>query len=293
MIHVIINPVAGNGRAARVGEEIVALLSARGVAHIAQNTQSPGHATALAEAAVAQGAETALAVGGDGTVLEVARGLAGTKTALGVIPAGTGNDVIKMLNVPGKTPLEALDFVLKTPPRPLDAGLAGSKLFLNICGMGFDVNVLEYALTAKRYVHGMLPYLWGVVRTILSGRPVRAMVSPDGEPPALRNLLIFAIANGRFFGGGMEIAPLAVPDDGLLDIVMIDAMPRGRMVLQLPKLVSGRVMEIPGLTHIRCRRAAVTLPEAGGDLRINIDGEIVPMPDAVFEIQPGALLAHW
>lgn len=288
MLHMIVNPTAGNGRTLRVETRLVEMLSGRGIAHKVFRTESIGHATELAREAALAGVETVLAVGGDGTVCEVVRGLKDTKTALGIIPAGTGNDVARMLAMP-KKPEEALDFVLTKPPRPLDVGRINDELFLNVCGTGFDVCVLDYTITAKKYVRGMLPYLWGVIRTIFTYKPVVATFEVDGEAPFTKPLLLLAVANGRYIGGGMDVAPASQPDDGLFDLITVESMPNWKMPAQLPRLVGGRIMQIPGVAVRRCRRVTVTAK----NMRINLDGGIEPMEKAVFEVVPGALLVHW
>lgn len=288
MLHIIINPTAGNGRAARTGRDIEDALTARGLAFTSATSQRVGHATALARDAVEAGAQTVIAVGGDGTLREVARGLTGTGTALGIIPGGTGNDVVKMLGTP-RMPMEALDFILATPARPLDAGLINDMLFLNVCGTGMDVVVLDYALSAKKYVSGMLPYLWGVIRALFSYKPVQVTITCDDGAEEAHSILLAAIGNGRYIGGGMNVTPDARPDDGLFDLLVIDNMPRWRLPPHLPKLLNGKIRSVPGTTYHKCRR--VTLHGEG--MRVNIDGEIIPMDAAVLQILPGALKAHW
>jgi YegS/Rv2252/BmrU family lipid kinase len=288
MLHLIINPKAGNGRGARLGALVESTLVREGVKHAALYTERPGHGSALAREAVAAGAQTVVAIGGDGTVREVAEGLHGGGTALGIIPAGTGNDVAKMLRLP-KKPLEALDFLLSHPARPLDAGRVGESLFVNVCGTGFDVCVLDFALKAKKYVRGMLPYLLGVLRTMLTYRPLQVQVQLDGAPPERRALLLAAVANGRYFGGGMDVAPTSQADDGLFDVILIDAMPRRMMPFQLPKLLNGHIMDVPGATCQRCQ--SVRLSAEG--MRVNVDGEIIPMAEAAFAVLPAALRVHW
>lgn len=288
MLHIIINPTAGNGRAARIGKSAAEALAAQNMLHGVSYTNHPGHATMLTKQAAQSGASTVIAVGGDGTVREVLLGLSGTDTALGIVPAGTGNDGARMLSLP-KKPMDALSFILHTPARRVDVGTVNDSFFFNVCGTGFDVHVLDYAQKAKRYVRGMLPYLWGVLRTIFTFNPVDAVFEVDGEPPQRRKVLIVAIANGKCFGGGITIAPDSHPDDGLLDLVLVDAMPRRKIVFQLPRLVSGRVQQIPGYQMIRCKDVRIE----SDSMRVNVDGELLSLPQAQFTIRPGHLLAHW
>ncbi len=288
MIHLIINPTAGNGYAFRVGAQLVEFLQGRKIAHTASVTKRPGEATALAREAARNGAATVVAVGGDGTVTEVMRGICGTRAALGIVPAGTGNDFSKSLGIP-KKPSEAMEFILSHPPRPVDVGQVNDRLFLNVCGTGFDVCVLDAMQRAKKYMRGMLPYLWGVVRTILTYRPAMITFEIDGGEPFVKPLLLLGVANGRYIGGGMCVAPDAQPDDGRFDLIMVDAMPNWKMPRYLLKLVSGRIREIPGVSFLRCQR--VTMRAQG--MRFNMDGEIDPLDEATFTIRPGALKAHW
>jgi len=288
MLHLVINQTAGSGFAKKVGEKVIQWLTEEGRPHSVSYTEGPGHAEELAKSAVTKGAETVIAVGGDGTVCETARGLLGTKTALGVVPAGTGNDFAKALGMP-KKPREALSFIFDHPARPVDAGRVNDLAFFNVCGTGFDVCVLDYTLAAKKYVRGMLPYLWGVIRTIFTFQSVNATVQLDGGEKEQHSVLILSVANGPCFGGGIKIAPEAKPNDGFFEFITIDHMPRWRIAFQLPRLVSGKVDRIPGFSQRRCKSVLIEAE----NMRINLDGEIIPVNEAAFEMLEGALMAHY
>ena len=288
MMTLIVNPAAGSGYARKVAPQLQAELDKRAIVHETLYTQYPGHATELARASAAQAGCTAvLAVGGDGTAYEVACGLLNTGKPLGIVPAGTGNDFIKTIRAPAN-PLAALEFILNGTPRPVDVGRLNERLFLNVCGTGFDVTVLDYAQSAKRYVRGLLPYLVGLVRAIFHYRPVPVRILADGE--ALRqDVLVCSIANGRFIGGGIPICPVADPGDGWLDLVTVDHVPRWRIPRYLPALLLGRILQIPAAHHRLCK--ALTLESPG--MRLNVDGEIFSMDRAVFSILPGKLMLYW
>lgn len=288
MLHFVINPIAGNGLGKRIGAQVIKELNENGEAYSVSYTEGIGHATELAKSAAEKGIETVVAVGGDGTVCETARGLLGTNTALGVVSAGTGNDVARMLKIPRK-PAEAVQFLRSHPSRSLDAGRINDMIFLNICGTGFDVSVLDYSLRAKKYVRGMLPYLWGVICTIFTYRPVEAILEVDGGEPVPCAVLLLAVANGRYAGGGMDIAPGSSPNDGLLNMVTVTHMPRWKLPFQLPKLLFGKIMQIPGVQQVGCLHVKIHAK----NMRLNLDGEIVAVEDAAFSILPGALLAHY
>ena len=287
MIYAICNPVAGSGRGGKAGELVHRLLEEKGVEHRMLRTETPGQATELARRATAEGAETVLSIGGDGTSLEVARGLLGTRCALGIIPAGTGNDFAKTLLVPPE-PAAALAFALSHPPRPTDAGEINGQLFLNEIGTGFDVSVLDYALKAKKYVRGILPYFYGVVRTLFRFRSIPLTWSADGNEPVTTEAFVVGAGNGGVIGGGIVIAPEAAADDGLLDVVIVGKIPRLKLPARLAGLMKGKILTFPETTWFRAADVRFSVP--GG--RVNVDGEIIDMPEVRARILPGALLIH-
>lgn len=287
VIHMIVNPLAGNGYGQRAGLRVDSLMARRGIEHTLEYTEYPRHATELARRAVDCGADTVMLVGGDGTLHETAEALAGTRTSLGVIAAGTGNDFIKAAHIPAK-PEEALDFMLTHPPRLTDMARINEGMFLNVAGTGFDVTVLEYAEKAKKYVKGLLPYLYGVIRTIASYKPVSLELTLDGGDVVHMDALICAVGNGQYIGGGIRITPEAGLDDGLLDVTIVKDMPRRKLPFLLPGLLGGKVLSFKATVKHRVR--AITMKAA--DLRVQIDGEITPMEGANIQIMPGALWVH-
>lgn len=288
MLTFIVNPVAGNGFAQKIEEQLKSAMAANGLECRFVQTKHPGHATEIARACAAEADCTGVvAVGGDGTAYEIACGLMNSGTPLGIIPAGTGNDFIKTIGVP-KRPLDALKFLLSHSPRPVDAGGLNGRIFLNDCGTGFDVTVLDYTLAAKKHFRGLLPYLIGLVQAILHYRPVHVRFSVDGHTEE-RDLLTLSVANGRFIGGGIPICPIAQADDGLLDLVIVEDKPRWMLPFLVPSLLMGRILHFPFAKHQRCK--AVEVFSEG--MRMNVDGEILEMDSAAFSIQPGALLLFW
>ncbi len=288
MLTLIVNPTAGNGYAQKVAEQLRTELEKRGVPHRFCYTERPGHATELAQQAAAQEDCTAvLSVGGDGTAYEVACGLMNTGKPLGMIPAGTGNDFIKTTKTP-KDPLEALTFILEHTARPIDIGRLNDRMFLNVCGTGFDVMVLDFAESAKKYARGLLPYMIGLIRAIFHYVPVHVQLEIDGKPME-QDALVCTIANGRFIGGGIPICPAADPGDGLLDLLIVQNVPRRRIVRYLPALMSGKLLTLPISKHLRCKKIKLVSP----GMRLNVDGEIFTMGEADFAVLPGRLMLYW
>lgn len=288
-LHVIINTTAGNHRAAKTGSRILKRLDEKDVHYEVFYTEFPGHAEELARRSAEKQIDTVIAVGGDGTAFEAARGLMGSSTKLGIIPAGTGNDFIKSLHLPA-SPMQVLDFILDHPARPVDIGTINRKPFINVCGIGFDVSVLDYSINAKKYVRGMLPYLWGVIQTIIHYHSSNITLEVDGERLISGPILVCSVANGRFIGGGMPISPDSQVDDGYLDVVVVANVPRLRMIQYLPGLLGGKILTFKDTTSYKGRHIEIKSTDA---MRLNVDGEIFSYDNAVFEIQPGALHVYW
>ncbi len=287
MIYNIFNPTAGAGLGNKIGKQMDEALKARHVPVQSYATQFSGHATALSKLAVQEGADTVLSIGGDGTALEVARGLLGSDVALGIIPAGTGNDFRKTLGIPAD-PNRALETALQKPAQATDVGLINGQLFLNEIGTGFDVAVLDYANKAKKYCRGLLPYLYGVICALFRFRPIPMIYSIDDGPEEEKDVFVIAAANGGIIGGGITIAPDAKADDGLLDIVIVDRIKWYKLPLRLIGLLRGKILTFPETHCIRATRLAFSSP----GMRLNVDGEIITSAAAQVELLPGALKIH-
>lgn len=284
----IINPVAGNGYALKVEKLIADQMNKCGTVFEILHTEKPEHAMELAKASAKKPAcKCVVSVGGDGTAYEVACGLLGTGVPMGIIPAGTGNDFIKTVGIP-KKPMDALHHILNGTPRPVDVGRLNNRMFLNVCGTGFDVQALEYTLAAKKYVRGILPYMLGVIRAIFTYKPVHVSFTVDGETQE-RDVLLCSIANGKYIGGGIPVCPDAKPDDGMMDMIIVETKPRWKIPFYLPGLMLGKIDAFKITTHKRCK----TMNIHSDGMHLNVDGEILTLDDAQFEILPGKLMLYW
>ena len=167
----------------------------------------------------------------------------------------------------------------------IDTGTVNDQFFLNVCGTGFDVTVLECAEEKKKKHRGLTPYLLGLLQAIRLFEPVSLEISVDGEPYPGK-YLICSIANGRYIGGGIPICPAADAADGKLDVVMIRSVPRWRIPFYLPGLMMSRDLKFRITRHVTTSEVSIS----GKGLKFNIDGEIQPMNSAVFRIRPGSLM---
>lgn len=289
MLELIVNPTAGGGRSMETAKLVCATLEERSIPYHKHITDHPGHATDLARSLAEAGCETVVAFGGDGTLTEVAAGLRGTKTALGIIPCGTGNDFIKAAGIP-KGWKEALDFILSHPARPVNSGMANDRFFLNECGTGFDVMTLEFAQTLKGRFRGMIPYLYGVLRAIGAFRPIEMHLEIGDDVVLDGKYIVCAISNGTHIGGGIPITPGADLTDGLFDVLVVDAVPNWKIPFYLPSLLKGTLYKKQKVAHrylaSRCRVSCE-------NMRLNMDGDIRSLNDALFVCETDALLLHW
>jgi len=269
----IVNPLSGAGATPGVAERRVALLTARfaaaNVAGAVHLTQRQGHAGELAHAAVAAGARTVIAWGGDGTINEVGTALAGTRTVLGIVPAGSGNGFASEIGIP-TLPQAAIDVALYGRDRPIDAGEMDGRLFFNIAGIGFDAVIAEQFNMQSLGRRGMGPYVRIGLRETFRYRAVRYRIVLDEEELVTRALLI-AFANGREYGNRILLAPHARMDDGKLEAMVVeDRSPLARL-WSGRHLALGTVDRAPRVIARSIRSARV---ETDGDLLYHLDGEI-------------------
>ena len=271
----IVNPVAGTGFALKTMEKLEELLKSSSVQYRIFRTEKPGHATTIA-AGLAGDEEiiAVVSVGGDGTAGEIAAGLTGTGKPMGIIPAGTGNDFIKSAGIPND-PEKALKMLLEGKAAPIDTGTVNDRFFLNVCGTGFDVTVLDYAESEKEKHRGLTPYFIGLIKAISHYKSVQLTVTADGNRE-----------DGRFIGGGIPICPAADIRDGFLDLVLIQNVHRWQIPFYLPGLMMSRDLKFRITKHRKVKTVAIE----GQGLRINIDGDIVSMSRAEFRINPSSLV---
>ena len=267
---IIANPVAGRGFARKGTEMLHSDMLARQVDHQVWFTESTGHATLLAQKAVREGVEVVWAVGGDATLSEVAGGMLGSGVPLGVIPCGTGNDLCRVLNVPARMPLEAYR-AQRQGTRGIDVWQANERIFLNVAGTGFDVETLVHSRRYRKLPGSTLPYMLALLQTIFTHKNVHLRLTIDGET-VQKDVLLFCMGNGRYFGGGMPAAPDAILDDGLLDVVTVAPVPNWRIPFLLPKFLRGTHIGLPITTVQRAKEIRI---DCGEDSFFQLDGDLL------------------
>ena len=284
-LHLIWNPVAGNGAALRAYELVTDTLAERGIPFVSEKSAYAGNATQLAKAAVENGAKRVVVLGGDGTIREVASALLHTNVPLGIISCGTGNDIIRPLKIPND-PLAALEIALGGEVRQMDAAMANDLLYFNVAGFGFDVDVLRYVeIYKKRMKNGSLAYMRGLLTALLHLNSRKTTISwPGGSMEA--QVLIIAAGNGTHFGGGMMVTPKADPFDGLLDICVINNVSKLNAYLILPKFLKGEHLTTKYVTYFQTTELTAVCEPAS---LLDVDGDILPGTPVTFRILPKAL----
>jgi diacylglycerol kinase (ATP) len=288
---VIVNPVAGNGRARRAASRLAAACHAAGAT--LSTTSAPGHAAELAAAAAAAGFGRVIAVGGEGTIQEVANGLLGAAAAmpLGIVPGGNGNDLARALGLP-RDPLAALALALHGAPRPMDVGIARGggrdRAFVDAAGIGFDAGIAARMAGARAWwQRGRPGYLLTTLDELRRYRNARVRIVLDGGEPTEHRILFAAIANGAWYGGGMQIAPGATVDDGALDVCLVGDLSRFAALGQLPGLYRGAHVRHPAVTTMHVR--SIELASIDDDVPVHLDGEPFGSLPLRIEVRPAAL----
>ncbi len=284
-VRLIVNPAAGGGRAGRVAPAVVRALSGHGLQVQRSDTRDLPHARELALEA-AHGGETAVTLGGDGLAGAAADALRSVPGAvLGLLPGGRGNDLARVLGIP-LDPLAACATIAHGTPRPMDVGEIDGVAFVGIASVGFDSDANRIANLAPARL-GNLVYAYGALRALWSWRPARFEVTlhPSGERVSFTGYTV-AVANSRAYGGGMLLAPDALLDDGLLDIVLIEAVSKPRFLANLPKVFKGAHVRLP---EVRVLRAAALAVAADRPFTMYADGDpIGELPLSVRTV-PGAV----
>ncbi len=285
MVAIIINPVSG-GAAPSAGPKraamAAAMLTARGIIGDVVLTERHGHARELAEAAVRRGVERVLAWGGDGTMNEVASALVHTGVVLGVVPSGSGNGLARELRVP-RRPEAAMVRALTAPPRRIDAGELGGRLFVSVAGIGFDAHVAAQFDRAGTGRRGFSTYVRITARELWRYRCGDYRV--DGV--SATGALLVTFANSAQFGNGARIAPGALLDDGLLDMVVFEERSRVATLGALPRLFTGGASQVRGVSVRPVTQATV---ESDVPMVFHVDGEPVQGGTRLdARVLPGAL----
>lgn len=282
-IALLTNPHSGKGQGNRVAAEVLPRLRDAGFTVRNLVGRDADESLDLARGCVADGVDSLVVVGGDGMIHLAIQALAGTDTRLGVVPAGTGNDVARYFDLPRKDPLAAADIVIAGRERRIDLARVGSKYFVTVLAAGFDAIVNERA-NAMRWPRGQMRYNLATLAELRTFKPIPYVLEIDGEQHRFEAMMV-AVGNGTSFGGGLRITEGALLDDGLLDVVVIRPMSKLELVRTYPKLFNGSHVHHPDYRHHHARSVTIAAP----GITAYADGERLAALPLTIEVAPLAL----
>lgn len=282
-IALLTNPTSGKGRGARARAVALPRLRAAGFEVDDLVGTDETDARTLASSAVAAGVDALVVCGGDGLVHLAVQVLAGSGTSLGIVPAGTGNDVARYFDIPRRDPGAAADRLVEARSTTIDLARSDTAYFVTVLAAGFDAVVNERA-NRMTWPRGQMRYNLATLAELRTFQPLHYELELDGRPAELDAMLV-AVGNGPSFGGGLRITEGAELDDGLLDVVIIKPMGKVDLVRTYPKLFNGTHVTHPQYEHHRVKQVRVACP----GIVTYADGErFGPLPLTI-ECAPGAL----
>jgi diacylglycerol kinase (ATP) len=289
---VFVNPVAGGGRAKPLLPHIQKVFEARGIPVEFISTVSARELESRAREKIAEKHRLLLAMGGDGTFQALANAAFGTDALLGILPAGGGNDLATALGLP-KNPVHAAKEILRGHSRPVDlirvrASNGQARLYVGGGGIGLDAEAARYAGGIFRRVPGRLRYvlsgLW-VLRHYAAPR-VRAEFPGDAPPAVEVKTLLTAVLNTPTYGAGLRLAPDALVDDGMLDVVFVGDLSVFQVLKLMPRLLYSGELRSPHVSRVRTESLRLI---ADPPCEFHGDGEILGMTPVEIEIVPAAM----
>ncbi len=281
----VVNPTSGAGHAGKTWPQIAERLDQSGLKYKVYFTRCSGDGRFMAEKAVSAGAELVVAVGGDGTLVEVVNGIDLDRTVFAVIPLGTGNGFRRSCGLPGQWQSVLQGFSC-WQPRRIDLGVINGTCFLNVAGIGFDAAVAEMASEKYKMIKGYTAYVLAFFDGLTRLDHFYTRVTCDRWGIEQPNTLLVVVANGPYYGGGLTIAPHASLDDGSLDLIIV-RRPTGTETTVLAfQAMAGMHLENSAVISTKIDSFRV---EADHQVPVHIDGEIIGKLPAEIMIKPGAL----
>lgn len=278
----IINPVAGGGRTKKLVPLINDIMAQKNIEYDIVFTTRPKEGTDIAKEGIEKGYRKIVAVGGDGTVNEVAFGIVDKKKGiLGILPSGTGNDLARALNIP-LNPKDALNNILKGYTKNIDVCSVNDGLFLNISSIGFDAEVAKITENIKTKIKSSMAYVIALFIALFKFKFIKVEMEID-DSNIESEILLIAVGNGNYYGGGINILPMASLDDGHFHVCVVKKVPKLKLLFLLPTIINGS--HINQKKYVSIYKAKNIKVRTKDKAYINIDGEIVDInKEALFSI---------
>lgn len=269
MYEILINPVSGKGKSLIALKTIESLLQQKKIEYNIHMTEYPHHATQIVKKLNEAESTNLIVLGGDGTFNEALNGITNFESIIvGFIPCGTGNDYVKSTSVPKDT-VKALNLILEGNIGYTDFFQLDGKRALNCAGAGMDVDVLVRYSTMKAF-KGKIKYYASLIDVLLHLRFHKMKINIDGVESE-KSVFIAAIANGKYFGGGMPISPLSDTNDGVFNVVIVNEIKPRQVFGMLLKFLKGKHISEPCTETFTAKEITITLLDEG---KTQVDGEV-------------------
>jgi YegS/Rv2252/BmrU family lipid kinase len=299
---VIVNPASANGSTGRSWPGLAAKISTYFGQFTCAFTKASGDAKEIAANAANEGRKLIIACGGDGTISETVNGLlnADKEAELGILPHGSGGDFSKSLELPRRFE-DAARALAKGRPKLIDVGQATfintklkeeSRYFINVASFGMGGEVVKRSESTNKTFGGTAAYAYATLTTTLSYEFPEVFLECDEKAPQRWSIASVIIGNGRYFGGGMKIAPNATLDDELLDIIVIKELSKISILSNAHHLYSGTHLDLPYVAATKVKKITARPIDPKTLVRLEIDGEYIGKLPATFQISPKKLLVR-
>jgi diacylglycerol kinase (ATP) len=279
----IVNPKAGTNLQKNIGNAVDKYLNHKRFVYGIWSSEYPGHGYELAKKAVEEGYDIVVAVGGDGSVNEIAPALIGTNVSLGIIPAGSGNGLAMHLGY-GRELAKAVKKLNTAENQLIDVGVLNGRPFFNVAGIGFD-GLVSNLMKASNW-RGFVPYFLKSMEAGLTYTPLTCRIELD-DRVLTEKCFVIAIANGPMYGYNMQIAPDAQLDDGFFEVVILKDAPVWQYLAAVPATFNGKIYDAAFVEHFTTRRVVISAEQP---LHVHVDGEGMVLEEILrFEINPKAI----
>lgn len=267
----VINPIAGGGGTEKLIPAMRDMMDNIGIEYDIVLTKGPKDAINISKSGIEKGYTTIVAVGGDGTINEVALGiLESGKGLLGIIPSGTGNDLARTLEIPFSLK-EAIDTIINANKKDIDIGIVNNKLFLNIASIGFDAEVVKNAEKFKKKVKSKIAYIIGILDTLITFKDKKIIIEID-DVPVEKSISLVAIGNGKYYGGGLRVLPMAMIEDGYFHICIVNKISKIKLLFLFPSIFKGNHIRFKKYVEVfKAKKIRIITKD---EAYLNVDGEI-------------------
>lgn len=278
----IVNPVAGHGNGKNLIRVINDFMTEANIPYSIKISSKSGNVTELARWGCEQDFSDIVAVGGDGSLVEAVNGIdLEKKITLGLIPAGTGNDFARVLNL-SKDYTACLETLVEGKVKAVDVCEVNNQRFINVCCCGIDGEIIMDTDRIKRNIRGSSAYLLSTIKALATYKPKKVLIKID-EIELNRETILVAVGNGKFIGGGMKVTPDAEIDDGLLDICIVNKLSKPKLMMLFPSIFKGEHIHIKPTVEMY-KGKHIQIETLSGRLLINADGNIVGTTPAIITL---------